>query len=1335
MTPPRSTAATPGISPHARAAEERERVCSLNLSAPVEDFALATASLTIAIDTTITLSAARLGTMAELRPDAPPDEIEEEILFYDVLAGSLDPGADDYAQQLAGIEATKQNLQRRLEASSAGDSTTDAGDNEDVPGPSIPAQTDGHSEEHDFNAPYTRPAGPAPYASTQTGGAKRSMPSSFSTQHDHPSKRGTPEHSSGSTPTSSSSFEFIDHPSRVTDRAKTRQLAAEASMWKRRAEQQADEDLARRLSQTPVHNPSPAAGPSSSQRPGVQTTIGHNGSFSRPPPPPPRMSYPSETMDWEPRSSQNVKPDTTGGLQQTPRVKAEPSPSFQQSTRRSGGGAAVVDLTGDDSDDEPSEVPPNAFTPSRPDVKPSQRTKNLLAKSQRPPMSYPPPPQYAPPMPGAFPGMSMYPGMAINGQQIPIPYQSRPQPYGQPSPYTVSVDAYGTVTTSDGRTFQSGTPRRLPGKIDELSRLIPGSSSRPHTLFDDDEDDCDDVQYGGSRPINPYLGYEDIYRRRFEQIQEHDPQKTKEEINDLLNNIRPDEDVPDELLVPTPEAMSVRLHKYQELGLTWLKKCEEGTNKGGILADDMGLGKTIQMLSLLVSRKSDDPRCKTTLIIAPVALLRQWKQEIQQKIKPGRHALTVFIHHGASKKKTFRDLQHYDVVLTTYGSLASEVKKMEAYQLRKIRDPDARPNNAERCALVDPDAYWYRVILDEAQCIKNRSTQTAKGACMVNAKYRFCMTGTPMMNNIEELYSLIHFLRIKPYCQWEKFRFDFVTPLKSNFDEHRQKSMRMLQTLCRAIMLRRTKSSKYQGRPILVLPERTTEVEHSVFNEDEDSLYKALESKTAIQFNKYVKAGTVGRSYTAILVLLLRLRQACCHPHLIKDFSVSEAAGVAIEDMIKLAEQLEPQVVARIKETGGNFECPICMDACTNPAIFLPCGHDTCRDCFVTLSENHLTQGDENNANVRCPECRGNIDTKRITDFDSFKKVHMRELLSKEELENLEANESQSESDDSDSDSEDESVDDTLDGFIVKDDAEEEPADSSTESEAEEEKLVPKAKVKGEGGADDEEYQEEGGVVGPVERKKTGSSKDKKKGKKSKKPKKKAKGKGKANKLTLADLKKLSTRSVSAKKKYLRKLRKSFVSSAKIDKMMDLLYNVIENADDGAKILVFSQWTSLLDLAEVPIEEKGWGYRRYDGSMNAKMRGDAVDDFKDARKDVRVMLVSLKAGNAGLNLNVASQVIILDPFWNPYIEEQAIDRAHRIGQARPVKVHRVLVEGTVEDRIIELQDKKRALIEEALDEKEHQNISRLGVQELAYLFGVTRNANERVQYQERRRDR
>ena len=119
--------------------------------------------------------------------------------------------------------------------------------------------------------------------------------------------------------------------------------------------------------------------------------------------------------------------------------------------------------------------------------------------------------------------------------------------------------------------------------------------------------------------------------------------------------------------------------------------------------------------------------------------------------------------------------------------------------------------------------------------------------------------------------------------------------------------------------------------------------------------------------------------------------------------------------------------------------------------------------------------------------------------------------------------------------------------------------------------------------------------------------------------------------------------------------------------------------------------------------------------MSSAQRNHAVIEFSDD-PNVSILLVSLKAGNSGLNLTAASQVIIFDPFWNPYIEEQAIDRAHRIGQRLPVQVHRVLVPNTVEDRIIALQEKKRAIIEGALDENAAREVGRLGTRELAFLF-------------------
>lgn len=119
--------------------------------------------------------------------------------------------------------------------------------------------------------------------------------------------------------------------------------------------------------------------------------------------------------------------------------------------------------------------------------------------------------------------------------------------------------------------------------------------------------------------------------------------------------------------------------------------------------------------------------------------------------------------------------------------------------------------------------------------------------------------------------------------------------------------------------------------------------------------------------------------------------------------------------------------------------------------------------------------------------------------------------------------------------------------------------------------------------------------------------------------------------------------------------------------------------------------------------------------MSAPKRNQALIDFQDD-DSIKVLLVSLKAGNSGLNLVAASQVIIFDPFYNPFVEFQAIDRAHRIGQQRPVIVHRLVVANTVEDRVLALQEKKRTLIEGALDENAQRNVGRLNHKDLGFLF-------------------
>ena len=149
-------------------------------------------------------------------------------------------------------------------------------------------------------------------------------------------------------------------------------------------------------------------------------------------------------------------------------------------------------------------------------------------------------------------------------------------------------------------------------------------------------------------------------------------------------------------------------------------------------------------------------------------------------------------------------------------------------------------------------------------------------------------------------------------------------------------------------------------------------------------------------------------------------------------------------------------------------------------------------------------------------------------------------------------------------------------------------------------------------------------------------------------------------------------------------------SSSKVELLLEELG---EAAADGHKALVFSQWTSLLDLIEPALKGAGLAFERLDGSTAD--RGGVTARFQ-SESGPPVMLISLKAGGTGLNLTAADHVFLMDPWWNPAVEDQAADRAHRIGQDRPVLVYRMIAQGTVEERILALQDKKRALFDAAL---------------------------------------
>ncbi len=792
----------------------------------------------------------------------------------------------------------------------------------------------------------------------------------------------------------------------------------------------------------------------------------------------------------------------------------------------------------------------------------------------------------------------------------------------------------------------------------------------------------------------------------------------------------------------------------------------------------MGLGKTVQALALILARPSRDPAFKTTLVVTPVSLLSQWEREIQTKVKPLYKLKTLILHGPLKRGMTVSKLLSYDVVLTTYGKIASEYKSL------------AKPGSNKRPLLLAKDARFHRIILDEAHNIKNQRSGRSMAVCMLNATYRLCMTGTPFMNNIAEIFSLIRFLRIAPYHSWERFNHDIAKPIKNWDEDERSDAMVKLQALFRSITLRRTKSSMLDGKRIIELPDLSRERSEVEFDADQRAFYDALEKEQRLEFNKYLQVGIDSKNYAHIFVLLLRLRQACCHPHLIKNHCIPDGTQLTPEEMVDLALKLKDQVIARI-ESQEAFQCPLCNTNTENPIIIYPCGHHICGGCFTSMMEmRHLGVNIEDFHESACPQdyCSTLIQPDRVLCYNFFREAHGSEGSGDEA--------SGEGADDLDEDDYPEGQEDDVDAqgnlkdFVVSDDHQddekayaikdegsnhhatfhttpgkhrqladttdvfqspEESRENSTQQQESTErntaddsdndslpsletiyqqvfrgKLLDKSRsiesqddgVQAESGSGNETDQ---GATSKDKRKRNNDDDDE-----MKMPRKQMKRDDKSTNTqgmtrgetfkSMAALKKEASQSAAAKAKYLQHLRKGFVSSAKIDKTTELL-RAIRERDPGEKTLVFSLWTSFLDLLEIPLRDQGFRYTRYDGSMSPQDRDAAVAAFME-RPGVGVMLVSLMAGNAGLNLTAATQVIILEPFWNPFVEDQATDRAHRIGQKRPVTVHRVLVAGTVEDRIQELQEKKRRLVSAALSEEGAQNMSRLSTRELKGLFGI-----------------
>jgi SNF2 family DNA or RNA helicase len=172
------------------------------------------------------------------------------------------------------------------------------------------------------------------------------------------------------------------------------------------------------------------------------------------------------------------------------------------------------------------------------------------------------------------------------------------------------------------------------------------------------------------------------------------------------------------------------------------------------------------------------------------------------------------------------------------------------------------------------------------------------------------------------------------------------------------------------------------------------------------------------------------------------------------------------------------------------------------------------------------------------------------------------------------------------------------------------------------------------------------------------------------------------------------------------------IDSTKIEFLLETLEAILE---EGHQAIIFSQFTTYLDIIQHYFREKHWKYSRIDGSQSINKRQEQVDLFQSGKNPI--FLISLKAGGVGLNLTAASYVFIMDPWWNPAVESQAIDRAHRIGQKNTLTVYRPIIKGSVEEKVLKLQEEKKQLFNDLLSSDDDQVFSgRLTMKDFEMLF-------------------
>ncbi len=321
-------------------------------------------------------------------------------------------------------------------------------------------------------------------------------------------------------------------------------------------------------------------------------------------------------------------------------------------------------------------------------------------------------------------------------------------------------------------------------------------------------------------------------------------------------------------LLPLPATFKASLRPYQSQGVAWLNLLREA-GLGGILADDMGLGKTVQILAILALEKAEGRLDKPALIVAPTSLITNWQNEAR-RFAP---ELNVLVLHGAARKQRFAEIEQNDIVLTTYPLIARDHAVLMEQQ-------------------------WHMAILDEAQTIKNPNAATTQLIRDLKTKHRFCLTGTPMENHLGELWSLMSFVNPGYLGDKSGFSRNWRSPIEKHSDAERSD---ILARRVKPFLLRRTKREVASE-----LPPKSEITETIILDDRQRDLYDSIRLSMHKKVRDAIAAKGFSKSHIIILEALLKLRQVCCDPRLLKIAGAVDAkSAVPSAKLGRLMEMLD----------------------------------------------------------------------------------------------------------------------------------------------------------------------------------------------------------------------------------------------------------------------------------------------------------------------------------------------------------------------------------------------------------------------------------------------